>query len=127
MAKKQRSTNDDTRDATIRDLFELPDAEGDSKGYILTWAETLAHEAKVDFRALITRALYHFLNDHAGEFRVNPEAFRIPTEAEDDEAERISMAIGYLDPSPERNFYSPGFRPDLALGGWEFNEDEQEK
>jgi hypothetical protein len=131
MAKKQRSNRgskdaDDTKYATLYELFELPDDEDDSKGYLLTWAEALAGDSKVSLQTLIARALHHFLREHGSEFQSNPETYRIPTQEEDDELERISMAIGYLDPRPKRNFHSPGFRPDIALDGWEFAEGEEE-
>lgn len=118
MAKKKRNTVDtDIESLTLREIFEDPDGDGDSKSWLLGAIKSAAQDARVDLKTFIARAVEHFRDQHYEELASNPQgAFRIPAEAEDVEVERIDATIAYLDPTPERNPYSPGFRPDIALG-----------
>lgn len=130
MAKKKRSTVnavDEIESFTLREVFENPDGDADSKGWLLVAARCAAQDARVDIKTFITRAVDHFWDQHRHELAANRDAYRIPTEEEDEESNRISRAIGYMDPRPERNPFSQGFRPDIALGGSGFNENQRDE
>jgi hypothetical protein len=123
---KQRSSNstnaaEDIESLTLREVFEDPDANGDSKLWLLGATEMAARDAGVDLNTFITRAVDHFRAEHYDELKANPkEAFRIPTKEEDHESNQISMTIGYLDPQGGRNLHSPQFDVNLTrIPGWE--------
>lgn len=83
--------SDDSQWVTLYEAFE--GYGRDPKTFLLHWAESVEQDAGVKRLSLNSIALHHFLTEHASEFISDPEAFRIPTDDEDEIVDKLLLSV----------------------------------
>jgi hypothetical protein len=101
-SKKSLHKTKTQRISALREIFDRDDE--DPKGYLLTWAEAVAHDGGIDLLSFLPRVLYWFLKEQGSDFTDDPQKYRVPTEEEDEINMMIISTIQYLDPDPDPDF-----------------------